>query len=180
MLCQFLIYFFNYISKQFAGYSDASSISSLDDDEERNEPFQRVILTRSSSTSSLPYPSMMDESWFVTPPPCFTSTGPIQMRTSPLENLLIEHPSMSVYHFHPGRRYVPVAMTATASISATSRNSIEGDAEVVVEDAEDTRQQLVVDSRTTRLAFIPAIQEEQQYLRSKYAQQVNFLYDISY
>lgn len=40
----------------------------------------------------------MEESWFVTPPPCFTSTGPIQIQTSPLENLLIEHPSMSVYH----------------------------------------------------------------------------------
>jgi hypothetical protein len=39
----------------------------------------------------------MDESWFITPPPCFTSTGPINMETSPLENLLIEHPSMSVY-----------------------------------------------------------------------------------
>ncbi|KAI8120163.1 Tumor protein p53-inducible nuclear protein 1 [Lucilia cuprina] len=40
----------------------------------------------------------MDESWFVTPPPCFTSIGPINMETSPYENLLIEHPSMSVYH----------------------------------------------------------------------------------
>uniref|UniRef100_A0A1A9ZS21 ALMS motif domain-containing protein n=1 Tax=Glossina pallidipes TaxID=7398 RepID=A0A1A9ZS21_GLOPL len=40
----------------------------------------------------------MDESWFVTPPPCFTSIGPINMETSPFENLLIEHPSMSVYH----------------------------------------------------------------------------------
>lgn len=33
----------------------------------------------------------------MTPPPCFTSTGPVHMSTSPLENLLIEHPSMSVY-----------------------------------------------------------------------------------
>ncbi|XP_011291129.1 uncharacterized protein LOC101894804 isoform X1 [Musca domestica] len=40
----------------------------------------------------------MDESWFVTPPPCFTSIGPINMEASPYENLLIEHPSMSVYH----------------------------------------------------------------------------------
>lgn len=40
----------------------------------------------------------MDESWFVTPPSCFTSQGPVNMETSPLENLLIEHPSMSVYH----------------------------------------------------------------------------------
>ena len=44
------------------------------------------------------YPSM-EESWLVTPPPCFTAGGnsPHRMETSPLENLLIEHPSMSVY-----------------------------------------------------------------------------------
>uniref|UniRef100_A0A1B0CI48 Uncharacterized protein n=2 Tax=Lutzomyia longipalpis TaxID=7200 RepID=A0A1B0CI48_LUTLO len=38
----------------------------------------------------------MEESWFVTPPSCFTGTqGPIHMETSPLENLLIEHPSLN-------------------------------------------------------------------------------------
>ncbi|XP_030385013.1 uncharacterized protein LOC115632138 isoform X1 [Scaptodrosophila lebanonensis] len=41
---------------------------------------------------------VMEESWYVTPPPCFTSIGPINMEASPFENLLIEHPSMSVYH----------------------------------------------------------------------------------
>ena len=39
----------------------------------------------------------MDESWFLTPPSCFSSAS-IQLETSPIENLLIEHPSMSVYH----------------------------------------------------------------------------------
>ena len=34
----------------------------------------------------------MEESWFVTPPSCFTSQGPVHMETSPMENLLIEHP----------------------------------------------------------------------------------------
>ncbi|KAM5135600.1 tumor protein p53-inducible nuclear protein 2 [Mantella aurantiaca] len=44
-------------------------------------------------------PHSMDESWFVTPPPCFTAEGPSQsvVGSSPLEDLLIEHPSMSVY-----------------------------------------------------------------------------------
>lgn len=44
----------------------------------------------------------MEESWFVTPPPCFTGRGskPVLLETSPLENLLIEHPSMSVYAHH--------------------------------------------------------------------------------
>lgn len=43
------------------------------------------------------YPNTMDESWFLTPPSCFSSAS-IQLVASPLENLLIEHPSMSVYH----------------------------------------------------------------------------------
>ncbi|XP_037933829.1 uncharacterized protein LOC119668408 [Teleopsis dalmanni] len=51
-----------------------------------------------TSGSSNGSSSLMDESWFVTPPPCFTSIGPANMEISPFENLLIEHPSMSVYH----------------------------------------------------------------------------------
>lgn len=44
----------------------------------------------------------LEESWFITPPPCFTAggRGPVLLETSPLENLLIEHPSMSVYAVH--------------------------------------------------------------------------------
>ena len=55
-----------------------------------------------SSDRSLPehvvYPSM-EESWLVTPPPCFTAGGasPEHLQASPMEDLLIEHPSMSVY-----------------------------------------------------------------------------------
>ena len=55
-----------------------------------------------SSDRSLPehvvYPSL-EESWLVTPPPCFTAGGasPEHVQTSPMEDLLIEHPSMSVY-----------------------------------------------------------------------------------
>lgn len=48
---------------------------------------------------SQPDPCLMDESWFVTPPPCFTAEGPapVNMESNPMEDLLIEHPSMSVY-----------------------------------------------------------------------------------
>ncbi|KAL2296775.1 hypothetical protein Nmel_014823 [Mimus melanotis] len=44
-------------------------------------------------------PCLMDESWFVTPPPCFTAEEPglDGVGSSPMEDLLIEHPSMSVY-----------------------------------------------------------------------------------
>lgn len=40
------------------------------------------------------------ESWILTPPPCFTagSTNSSQVGMDPMENLLIEHPSMSVYN----------------------------------------------------------------------------------
>ncbi|KAK3519319.1 hypothetical protein QTP70_024523 [Hemibagrus guttatus] len=38
----------------------------------------------------------LDESWFITPPPCFTAEG-VPAEASPMEDLLIEHPSMSVY-----------------------------------------------------------------------------------
>ncbi|XP_066597103.1 tumor protein p53-inducible nuclear protein 2 isoform X2 [Prorops nasuta] len=42
-------------------------------------------------------PTALEESWYVTPPACFTRAGPVNVETSPLEDLLIEHPSMSVY-----------------------------------------------------------------------------------
>lgn len=44
----------------------------------------------------------LEESWFITPPPCFTghSNQPVLLKTNPLEDLLIEHPSMSVYAHH--------------------------------------------------------------------------------
>lgn len=41
-------------------------------------------------------PCGLDESWFITPPPCFTAEG-APTEASPMEDLLIEHPSMSVY-----------------------------------------------------------------------------------
>lgn len=58
------------------------------DDKNKDDNFHRVV------QKNLPafYPNSMEDSWFVTPPSCFTSTGPIRLETSPLENLLIEHP----------------------------------------------------------------------------------------
>ncbi|XP_008072262.1 tumor protein p53-inducible nuclear protein 2 [Carlito syrichta] len=47
-----------------------------------------------------PAPSLLDESWFVTPPACFTAEGPglgpARLQSSPLEDLLIESPSLSL------------------------------------------------------------------------------------
>lgn len=55
-----------------------------------------VLYERSSYGPRLA--SQLGESWIVAPPPCFTGTGNVaELAASPLENLLIEHPSMSVY-----------------------------------------------------------------------------------
>ena len=42
---------------------------------------------------------ILEESWYVTPPSCFNANqeDALSLQTSPMENLLIEHPSMSVY-----------------------------------------------------------------------------------
>lgn len=51
-----------------------------------------------STTSEVSSPGM-EESWLVTPPQCFNgSLKRPRTEVSPMENLLIEHPSMSIYH----------------------------------------------------------------------------------
>uniref|UniRef100_A0A3Q3IRN0 Uncharacterized protein n=1 Tax=Monopterus albus TaxID=43700 RepID=A0A3Q3IRN0_MONAL len=62
----------------------------------------------------------LEESWFVTPPPCFTGRGsqPILLETSPLENLLIEHPSMSVYAHHSPPRIALDPLPSPVSVVA--------------------------------------------------------------
>lgn len=52
----------------------------------------------SSQPEHVTHPSL-EECWIVTPPPCFTASESTagRVRMHPLENLLIEHPSMSVY-----------------------------------------------------------------------------------
>ncbi|TRY86792.1 hypothetical protein DNTS_022598 [Danionella cerebrum] len=66
--------------------SSCSSLDSATDTDADEGNFLRLEAT-----------SGMDESWFITPPPCFMAGGraPILLETSPLENLLIEHPSIS-------------------------------------------------------------------------------------
>lgn len=75
-------------------------LSAVEEDEwllvERQEGVSEAIGTASSALPGA-RPSALQESWYLTPPPSFTSRGPVHMETSPLENLLIEHPSMSVY-----------------------------------------------------------------------------------
>lgn len=51
-------------------------------------------------TEAVPrFTEVLEESWYITPPSCFNASqaDSSSLETSPLENLLIEHPSMSVY-----------------------------------------------------------------------------------
>jgi hypothetical protein len=86
-----------------------------------------VVDRHSRSSSSC----QNEEGWFVTPPPCFTSIGPADMETTPLENLLIEHPSMSVYHSPTVSSVMPEKRTL-ASIASNSE-SFDDDTPIVFE-----------------------------------------------
>lgn len=60
--------------------------------------------TSGASTPNSRFFLRMHESWILTPPPCFTAGGPTsQVPMTEMENLLIEHPSMSVYNSHCSR-----------------------------------------------------------------------------
>lgn len=130
----------------------------------------RQLLTRTSSSSSLPSINNMEESWFVTPPPCFTSAGPIHMETSPLENLLIEHPSMSVYHQHVHNRQQRYA----ASIRTVSPPSEEGMIEEEEEEAPGGDDIQVEQRPIIRPNRLLALQQQQkkQIAKNKTAQKV--------
>uniref|UniRef100_A0A8C1THE1 Tumor protein p53-inducible nuclear protein 2-like n=1 Tax=Cyprinus carpio TaxID=7962 RepID=A0A8C1THE1_CYPCA len=76
----------------------------------------------------------MDESWFVTPPPCFTAEG-ATAEASPMEDLLIEHPSMSVY---VSAGPLPAVEESTTSLAGSVRMS-ESAAPVMTRSSMSTR-----------------------------------------
>ena len=58
------------------------------------------------------------ESWILTPPPCFTAKGDnSEVEMTEMENLLIEHPSMSVYNSHCSR-----GSSGESELSTSSNN----------------------------------------------------------
>lgn len=71
---------------------------------------------KEKEVSKLKAQVQLEESWYVTPPPCFEASGlsPEVLEASPMEDLLIEHPSMSVYG--PGVR------RDSSSVSSASRS----------------------------------------------------------
>ncbi|KAG8222267.1 hypothetical protein J437_LFUL001465 [Ladona fulva] len=137
-----------------------------------HDPSERVGIHRSPSSSSLPSSLSFEESWFLTPPPCFTSTGPVHMETSSLENLLIEHPSMSVYQqrptrpvdggvANPGDQALPIEIIRCESVAEFGNEESEevvltGNMVVVVQSNEETSpnrgDELTVANRETTVA----------------------------
>uniref|UniRef100_K7GF64 Tumor protein p53 inducible nuclear protein 2 n=1 Tax=Pelodiscus sinensis TaxID=13735 RepID=K7GF64_PELSI len=78
---------------------DGWLIIDLPGERSRGQGWGQVLDCVGRPVPSQPDPCLMDESWFVTPPPCFTAEGPSpdRVESNPMEDLLIEHPSMSVY-----------------------------------------------------------------------------------
>uniref|UniRef100_A0A8C1TJK6 Tumor protein p53-inducible nuclear protein 2-like n=1 Tax=Cyprinus carpio TaxID=7962 RepID=A0A8C1TJK6_CYPCA len=77
----------------------------------------------------------MDESWFVTPPPCFTAEG-ATAEASPMEDLLIEHPSMSVY---VSAGPLPAVEESTTSLAGSVSRMSESAAPVMTRSSMSTR-----------------------------------------
>lgn len=115
----------------------------------------------------------MEESWFLTPPPCFTSAGPVLLETSPLENLLIEHPSMSVYYSHLHRRHGTPSLRSNSPSVRSNSPSIAGEPEPFEVEEVEEEQVAIVHRRTPRVNREQVLhQQERQKLKSKHAQKV--------
>ncbi|KAM9828951.1 tumor protein p53-inducible nuclear protein 2 isoform X1 [Syngnathus typhle] len=94
----------------------------------------------------------MDESWFVTPPPCFTAEG-ATAEASPMEDLLIEHPSMSVYVLPSN-----ISMVSNANLSVVGEESIVSTASSVSRVAEPTAAPATHTAGPFRGSFGPYVQ----------------------
>lgn len=102
-------------------YASSTSLHSTEDEEEDEEEggFLRLDAPR------------LVESWLVTPPPCFTGSGQqVALSCNPLENLLIEHPSMSVYARHDllrrGRSLLPEQSAPSPKTTTTAATAAKG------------------------------------------------------
>jgi len=92
----------------------------LPDDEDRPMSSEPGALSDvSSQPEHLVHPSM-EECWLVTPPPCFVGNSEQAITAGPLEDLLIEHPSMSVYN--PRNRQPVMESSASSADFSPARN----------------------------------------------------------
>ncbi|XP_014664917.1 PREDICTED: tumor protein p53-inducible nuclear protein 2-like [Priapulus caudatus] len=95
--------------------------------------------TPSSDSGSSSFPGHVEEGWYVTPPPCFTGSraGPVELETTTLENMLIEHPSMSVYGSMHSLRSQQCRAARDAEEEEEEEEEEEGDEEEETEEAEE-------------------------------------------
>lgn len=96
--------------------------------ESRLNPLPLLDISNTSSAQSSPQlsPTKIEEGWLIAPPPCFTLNCP-SIEISPLEDLLIEHPSMSVYRQFPN--YILHNKKAEKEILITGQSKIEVESE---------------------------------------------------
>lgn len=166
------------VDRDSEGNSEVSSDEEGDDQQSAGKLSLQRNLTRTSSSSSLPC-ATMEESWFLTPPACFTSAGPIHMETSPLENLLIEHPSMSVYQHSQHHTPLPVNRRYISTPIPLVQVDVEVEEEQLeVEELEQPRRAevVVIPPRRNRLNILQ--RQERQCIKNKQAQKVSL--DITY
>lgn len=101
-------------------YLNTRDLLMRDDDDRPMSSEQGALSDVSSQPEQLAHPSM-EECWLVTPPPCFVGNSqPGDVTSSPLEDLLIEHPSMSVYH--PRCRQAVMESSASSAEFSPARN----------------------------------------------------------
>lgn len=108
-------------------YASSTSLDSTEDEEEDREEDEDE---EEGGFLRLDAPRLV-ESWLVTPPPCFTGSGhQVALSCNPLENLLIEHPSMSVYARHDllrhGRGLLPEQSGTSPKTTTTAATSAKG------------------------------------------------------
>lgn len=104
-----------------------------------------------------------------------SKTGPVHLRTSPLENLLIEHPSMSVYQ-RTGSRH-PLLRSPTPSVGHVD----DADTEVVMDssvlgaDVEPVVIYRLSRNNSSQRVTSVAQLKEMQMVRHRQAQKVSIL-----
>lgn len=80
----------------------------------------------------------MEEGWLIAPPPCFTLNCPTSLEISPLEDLLIEHPSMSVYGRIPNLKFFDPELEKKKLLAKKSKIRVEPNREDSLSDVSDS------------------------------------------
>ena len=92
--------------------------------EEMNTEEQMVVEQQQQQVEEQQPSKRSREDWLITPLPCLTSMTPSKQRSiiesDPLENLLIEHPSISIF----------LAATSSASCSDNTSNDLEESSQI--------------------------------------------------